>query len=86
MSVFIRPEVSGLLSKTVETWLHTDKPSLPKYDRILELKERLANVQTNPVYLILDPKTEEILGRLDGATSIEAFRTWLEESLAAASR
>ena len=86
MTVFIRPEVSGLLAKTVETWLHTDKPSLPKYDRILELKERLTNVQTNPVYLVLDPTTEEVLGRLDGATSIEGFRTWLEESLGASSK
>lgn len=86
MVVFIHPEVSGLLSQTVETWLHTDKPSLPNYERILELKERLTNVQTNPVYLVLDPATEEVLGRLDGATSIEVFRAWLEESIAASSK
>ncbi|MCA8968660.1 MAG: hypothetical protein KDC95_02710 [Planctomycetes bacterium] len=82
-TVFIRPEVSGLLAKTIEARLHADLPGLPTRDRILEVQEQFAGVKTLPVYVILDPSTEQVLGRLDGATSTEGFRTWLEESIAA---
>ncbi|MCB9919278.1 MAG: hypothetical protein H6832_12825 [Planctomycetes bacterium] len=82
-SVFIRPEVSGLLAKTIEARLHADVPGLPTYERILEVQDKFAGVKTAPVYMILDPSTEQVLGRLDGATTVDAFRTWLEESIAA---
>lgn len=80
-TVFTRPEVSGLLAKTIEARLHTDKTSLPNFDRIVEIQQKYAKVATAPVYIILDPTTDKILGRQDGASSIEVFRDWLQSSL-----
>ena len=46
-TVFIRPEVSGLLAKTIEARLHADLPGLPTRDRILEVQEQFAGKDTS---------------------------------------
>ena len=59
------PEVSGILAKTVEARLHTDVGEVG--ERLKALQRRLTGVETLPTYLVLDPKTERVLSRLDGA-------------------
>ncbi|MAE76190.1 MAG: hypothetical protein CMJ85_04895 [Planctomycetes bacterium] len=66
------PEVSGTLKKTVEARLHTDRG--PIGVKLRKLQIRMTKVSTLPVYLVVDPKTEEILSRLDGARRSQFVR------------
>jgi hypothetical protein len=65
-NVFPRPAVAGLLeAEYVEARLHTDGST--NIERILELQESLARSVANPIYVILDPETEQELARHEGA-------------------
>lgn len=84
-SVFPRPEVSGLLAETVEARLHLDLTNHANFARMVEIRDKLVGVPTAPVYLILDPATDKVLGRQDGASSLATFRDWLAQSIDARS-
>ena len=84
-TVFPLPEVSGLLANTIEARLHADKSSHPLYDRMIEVQTKYSGVKTAPVYLVVDPSTDKILGRQDGASSPETFRAWLQKAISASS-
>ncbi|MFT4541488.1 MAG: hypothetical protein ACI841_002380 [Planctomycetota bacterium] len=64
--VFIRPAVAGVLEGFVEARLHTDGSK--NIDQILKLQTDMTQSVANPVYLVVDPATGEILSRRDGAT------------------
>jgi len=64
--VFPSPAVAGILAKKyVEARLHTDGNT--NLERILELQEKLARSVANPIYVVVDPKTEKELARFEGA-------------------
>ena len=70
MEVSILPNenypISAILAKDfVEARLHTDGKT--NTERILELQENLARSVANPIYVIVDPRTEREVGRYEGA-------------------
>ena len=64
----------------MEVRLHTDGKT--KIDRIKELQNSLARTTANPVYVIVDPETEEELDRYEGAALTsgqqDSYMTFLE--------
>jgi hypothetical protein len=80
--VFHDPKVAAILrERYVEARLHTDKLDDPaRTERIVELQRKLTGVRTLPVYLIEDPKTGRMLGRLDGYHAADAFITFLQQN------
>ncbi|MEM7199185.1 MAG: hypothetical protein AAF628_02900 [Planctomycetota bacterium] len=64
--VFPTPEVSGALQHFVEARLHTDFPE-QNGEQIAELQQHYTGTVTMPVYVVVDPESEEALGRVDGA-------------------
>ncbi len=78
---FRLPDVFRVLDDSyVEARLHTDgKKNL---DRILQLQEELTGSVANPIYIVQDPASGEVLGRFDGATFDDGeFREFLEQAL-----
>ena len=67
-SLFHLPEVSGQLKKVVEARLHTDRPS-PHLDKILGLQMRFSGTPALPIYVIVDPVSEKVLGDFKGSTT-----------------
>jgi len=64
--VFPDPAVATVLTnKFVEARIHTDHEDQGKANRALQLDMTQSRAQ--PIYLILDPATGKIHGRLDGA-------------------
>ena len=81
-NIFPLPEVSGVLTNLIEARLHTDRPGIENYDRIIELQERFTGTRSLPIYLVIDPDTEEVLARHNGATFDPAvFIAFLEKGL-----
>lgn len=66
LTVFPRPEVKSLLSKMVEARLHTDGQK--HIEQILELQKRFTQSKANPYYVVIDPRSEKELSRLNRAT------------------
>jgi len=66
--VFRIAAVAAELQNFVEARLHTDSGDERKREEFKALERRLANSVANPVYVILDPKTERNLGVFEGAT------------------
>jgi len=77
--VFHDPAVAGELAKMVEARLHNDAEVK---GIVRPLQMRLVNSIAAPIYLIMDPRTEKILARQDGAMLDEhKFATWLREAV-----
>ncbi|PIE24755.1 MAG: hypothetical protein CSA62_02670 [Planctomycetota bacterium] len=55
-------------AKFVEARLHIDSPDKNK-EQILKLWKTLGKIASTPIYLVLDPKTEKELGRVNGSYS-----------------
>ena len=74
--VFPKSAVADILEpKFVEARLHFDYPE----NRVRQLEMVQSNAQ--PIYLVLDPETETVYARFDGASLIsnEPFLEFLEE-------
>ena len=70
---FPSPAVAGILTENfIEARLHTDGET--NAERILELQESLARSVANPIYVIVDPKSEKELARYEGAAQTESQR------------
>ncbi|MFT5461137.1 MAG: hypothetical protein ACI8QS_000005 [Planctomycetota bacterium] len=87
MEVSILPKSSNPFSELlsdgyVEARLHTDGTT--NIDRILGLREKWDVSVTNPIYLIIDPKTEREIDRFEGgavgAEKLESFKNMLVSS------
>jgi hypothetical protein len=64
-----------LVEHFVEARLHYDGA---RGEEISAFQEKLAGSQANPLYLILEPRTERKLdGRIEGITTVERFRAFL---------
>ena len=62
----------------VEARLHTDGK---RGEELTDFQEKLARSIATPLYLILDPDTEEVLaGPLGGVVSVGTFREFLESA------
>ena len=68
LKVFPRPAVAGQLQYFTEARLHTDLPHKPE---LRELQVEMTGSVANPIYLALDPRTERVLARYDGATLVD---------------
>ena len=73
---FLQPAVAAKLKKNfVEARLHTDSPAdYPLLPRIQEVQEKLAKIPANPVYVVVDPHTEETRGYVAGAKKGEFMK------------
>jgi len=72
-TVFPEPEVAKEFGNFVLTRLYTDRPQ-DKPNQALLLK--LTNEVSMPTYVILSPD-EKVLGRLEGATDVQSYLTFL---------
>ena len=71
-SVFPDGAVAPVLEENyVEARVHVD------YPEFLELEKEMADSVSQPVYLIIDPETREILGREEGVSLPGTFREFL---------
>ena len=52
---------------------------------MLEMQDKYSGVKTAPVYILIDPDTDTVLGRQDGASAPDTFRVWLQKTIAARS-
>ena len=84
-----KPAVAGVLKESyVEVRLHTDRDSVPQLERIQELQAKYAESVALPVYVTVDPVTEQRIGKYEGAqpaissSEEEKFMRFLEEPLA----
>lgn len=79
--MFPSPAVAGVLSKNyVEARLHTDGKK--NIERILELQRELTGSIATPIYVLIDPETEDKKGSFLGSTFDEdAFAEFLSEIL-----
>lgn len=66
--VFRRVAVATELAAFVEARLHTDTADPDKQARFRAMQERLAGSLAQPIYVVLDPRTEAKLGEFHGAT------------------
>ncbi len=80
-SVFPLPEVSAELQHVVEARLHTDTESSPHHQRILELQKKFTGTVALPIYVIVDPQTEEIVDKLAGAGSVARFVRFVHDAV-----
>ncbi len=65
-SIFPRPEVSAALQNVVAARSHTDATDSPFHSQIIELQERYTGTIALPIYVIIDPKTGDILAKKAG--------------------
>lgn len=82
-SIFKAPVVNRELKQMIEARLHTDArdPSLAAAHTALQ--ERLLQKLGNPMFVVIDPVTEDVLGRLHKAEfNEEAFAEFLKTSRA----
>lgn len=64
--VFRDPAVAGTLEERyVEARLHTDHPE--RGDEQTELQLAMTQSLAQPIYVVIDPRSEERHGRVDGA-------------------
>jgi hypothetical protein len=81
-NVFPSGAVAPVLERGyVEARLHTDGET--NVERILALQRELTQSVSNPYYVLQDPETREVLGKLGGATSPSRFQEFLDEALRA---
>ena len=80
--VFPKPAVAGILeSSYVEARLHADGQK--NIEQIRELQHELAKSVATPIYVVVDPVTQEPLGHFEGvALKEESFRDFLLEARA----
>ena len=64
-----------LESEYVEGRVHID------YPEFLELEKEMTDSLAQPVYLLIDPETREILGRHDGFAGPKKFREFLRRPI-----
>jgi hypothetical protein len=78
--VFPSPGVLEVLEeKYVEARLHTDGPN---GEALTELEQKLASSIATPLYLVLDPRTEQRLaGPVGGIVKASSFREFLLKAL-----
>ena len=69
--VFHRAAVAAELKNFVEARLHTDSGDSAKRSEFKALEMELASTQANPVYVILNPRTNTPLGIFEGATLLD---------------
>jgi hypothetical protein len=80
--IFPRPAVAGILEETyVEARLHADGEV--NVERIHALQDAMAKSRATPLYLVVDPSTQQELARQEGATSEAKFREFLEQGVEA---
>ena len=83
--VFPDPAVAVVLSeKYVEARIHTDHDELGEVNRARQLE--MTSSVAQPIYLLLDPESGEVHGRLDGAMlgDNQPFIDFLESGWSAA--
>lgn len=83
--VFPGPAVAGVLTESyVEARLHTDDP--PPDPHTATLQRELARSIANPIFVVVDPRTQRELGRWESGdpTGGTAFAAFLRETLAKA--
>ncbi len=68
VSIFPKPEVRALKQRWVEARLHSDAHDLELRERIAGLVDTLAGSPAQPIYVAVDPSSEEELGRFQGGT------------------
>jgi hypothetical protein len=81
--LFKRPEVARELGKFVEARLHTDGFGALRASslRNQERQRRLTGTLATPVYVVLDPGSERVLGTFEGPTRVSSeFTDWLESA------
>jgi CRISPR/Cas system endoribonuclease Cas6 (RAMP superfamily) len=76
-TIFPRPAVAGELEKLIEARLHFDGA---RRKEINALQRRMVQSIAAPIYVIVDPKTGEILRRHDGYTTEKQFLELLRGS------
>jgi CRISPR/Cas system endoribonuclease Cas6 (RAMP superfamily) len=72
--IFLRPAVAGELNKLIEARLHYDGK---RGEEVRKRQDQMAHSTANPIYLIVDPKSGEILRRQDGKTGEQEFIEFL---------
>lgn len=72
--IFLRPAVAGELNKLIEARLHYDGK---RGEEVRKRQDEMTRSSANPIYLIVDPRTGNILRRVDGKTSEEEFLEFL---------
>ena len=72
--IFLRPAVAGELNKLIEARLHYDGK---RGEEVRRRQDEMAHSSANPIYLIVDPKTEQILRRQDGKSGEDEFLRFL---------
>lgn len=78
--VFRRPAVAGELRRMVEARLHNDGPDRQYRNEIKELQRRLGGTLATPTYVLVDPRSERVLGVHVGPQfDPELFSAWLRE-------
>jgi len=84
-----KPAVAGVLKEGyVEARLHTDRETVPQLERILELQAKYAESVALPIYVVVDPETEQRIGKYEGAQpaissgAAEDFLRFLKEPIA----
>ena len=68
VSIFPKPEVRELKQRWVEARLHSDATKPEHRERIAGLIDTLAGSPAQPIYVAVDPSSEEELGRFQGGT------------------
>lgn len=79
--VFYHPAVAGELQRMVEARLHNDHPDAKKRGAIKDLQRRFADTLATPTYVVVDPKSGEIVARHVGPEyDAEKFASWLRRA------
>jgi hypothetical protein len=74
--IFPKPAVAEYLRKYfVEARLHYDYGPRPEENK--KLQQKLARSSANPVYVIVQPPTEEVLRKKAGLMSMDTFLEFL---------
>ncbi len=77
--IFPLAAVAAELDYFVEARLHTDGADAEKVARFKAMQLEMANSYANPIYVVLDPQTGEVVGLQQGAEMEPAkFATWLK--------
>jgi hypothetical protein len=77
--IFRRPAVGGILrERYVESRLHNDHQDERIREAVLELQDEMARSRATPYYLIVDPKTGEILERFEGPDLLSGGKKFTE--------
>ena len=85
--LFLVPAVAALLKKEfVESRIHNDGGDAKRQAEVKAWQQKTVHSLATPIYLILDPRTQEELARFDGVTfKPEVFEEFLKKGLKARS-